>query len=233
MYARKKTALLTSLFLTAALFLTQAAMANGISLGGTRIVYPEGSKQTSLSVRNTSDSSHYLVQTWVENEAGNKSSDFVVTPPLYTSGPRDENILRIMYAGKPLPKDRETLYYFNAKSIPSVDKEKMQNSNMLILAAVTRIKMFVRPSGLTPTPVKAPEMLKFTRAGNKVKIENPTPYYLTLVQVKAGNTPLQGVMVAPRSTELLDLPAGSGQTLTFSTMNDYGVPVEGSTVTLK
>ncbi|MEW6484582.1 MAG: fimbria/pilus periplasmic chaperone [Pseudomonadota bacterium] len=62
----------------------------------------------------------------MEDAEGKKTTDFIVTPPLYVSGPLNENILRVMYTGEPLPQDKETLYYFNAKAIPSVDKEKME-----------------------------------------------------------------------------------------------------------
>ncbi|WP_312041424.1 fimbria/pilus periplasmic chaperone [Pantoea eucalypti] len=61
------------------------------------------------------------------------------------------------------------------KAIPSVDKKKMEGKNMLMLAAVTRIKLFLRPAELTPAIEKAPAELKFHRAGGQVRIENTTP----------------------------------------------------------
>lgn len=62
------------------------ANAGGIMLGGTRIIYPANQKQLPLSVRNTSEQSSFLVQSWVEQSDEKKSQDFVVTPPLYVSG---------------------------------------------------------------------------------------------------------------------------------------------------
>ncbi|MRE42098.1 fimbria/pilus periplasmic chaperone, partial [Klebsiella quasipneumoniae] len=34
---------------------------------------------------------------------------FIITPPLFVLNPANENLLRIMYIGAPLAKDRETL----------------------------------------------------------------------------------------------------------------------------
>lgn len=198
------------------------ATAGGIMLGGTRIIYPAGQKQVTMSIRNTSDQDAFLVQSWVEQPDEKKSQDFVVTPPLYVSGPGNENTLRVMYVGAPAVTDRETLYYFNAKAIPSMDKKKMEGKNMLMLAAVTRIKMFVRPAGLTPAVDKAPAELTFHRTGNQLRIDNPTPYYLTVVELKAGGAKLPDTMVSPRSSTTRALSSSSAGVVTYRTINDYG-----------
>ncbi len=191
-------------------------------LGGTRVVYPADQKQVAIYVRNTSEQSSFLVQSWVEQSDEKKSQDFVVTPPLYVSGPGNENTLRLMYVGAPAATDRETLYYFNTKAIPSVDKKKMEGKNMLMLAAVTRIKLFLRPAGLMPAADKAPAELTFHRAGGQVRIDNPTPYYLTLVELKAGSNKLPDTMVSPRSSAKLALPSSYSGAVTYRTINDYG-----------
>ncbi|MEP9266184.1 fimbria/pilus periplasmic chaperone [Enterobacter asburiae] len=198
------------------------AMADGIVLAGTRIIYPAESKQVMQSIRNTSSKSSYLVQTWIESSDGKKTSDFIVTPPLYVSNPKDENTLRVMYTGKPLPKDRESLYFFNAKSVPSVDKKSIEGKNVLLLAAVTRVKLFVRPEGLKPASKDAPSLLGFSRSQDRMLIKNPTPYYITLVNIKSGNTALKDTMVAPMSEASVTLPRGSGSLITYNTINDHG-----------
>lgn len=196
--------------------------AGGITLGGTRIIYPAGQKQSTMSVRNTSDQASFLVQSWVEDADGNKSQDFIVTPPLYVSGPGNENTLRMMYAGKPVRTDQETIYFFNTKSIPSIDKKNIDGKNILMVAAVTRIKLFVRPEGLKPTIDKAPAELIFHRKGNDVSIENPTPYHITLVQIRVGPHKLPDIMVGPKNNISLSMPAGAGKDIAFRTINDFG-----------
>lgn len=214
---------LYAIAVSAACLAPALASAGGIALGGTRIVYPANTKQLSMSVRNSSDESNFLVQSWVEKEDGTKSQDFVVTPPLYVSGPGNENTLRIMYVGQPARTDQETLYYFNTKAIPSMDKDKMAGKNILMVAAVTRIKMFLRPDNLTPTVDKAPAELTFYQHGGQMRIDNPTPYYLTLAEIKVGDKALPDTMVSPHG--MVEIPyakASSAHTITYRTINDFG-----------
>lgn len=199
-----------------------AQTSGGITLNSTRIIYPQGAKQLTVPVRNTSGQNVFLVQAWVEDAGGNKTGDFIVTPPLFTSNPGNENTLRVMYSGSELPRDRESLYYFSAKGIPSVDKKAIEGKNSLILATVTRIKLFVRPEGLRMSPAKAPEEIRFKKEGDRLRVINPTPYYITLTDIQAGNQKLENTMVSPTGEVTLVLPPGSGSEITFSTINDYG-----------
>lgn len=222
MFTSLRNTLVSSLMIVTCLAPVCASAAGGIILGGTRIIYPQGAKQTTVSVQNSSTTSNFLIQSWAENSDGKKSSDFLITPPLYVSGPGNENILRLMYTGKALPGDRETLYYFNAKAIPSLDKNKTAGRNMLVMAGTTRIKLFMRPEGLKMSSNEAPSHLKFHRSNDRLKIDNPTPYYLTLVHIKSGNQTLQDIMVAPGKSESIPLPAAAKSSISFSTINDFG-----------
>lgn len=204
------------------LALPLASLAGGISLSSTRIIYPLGSQQTAFSVYNTSEKATYLVQSWVEDHQGNKTEDFVVTPPLYTSGPRHENKLRVIHTGKELEPDRETLYYFNSKAIPAINKKEIEGKNSLIFAATTKIKMFVRPPGLKIKSSEAPSELTFKKESKQLSIKNPTPYYMTLTDIVIDGNKLRDVMIAPFSSELITNPSINGTTVQFSTINDYG-----------
>lgn len=214
--------LLTSLLLVSSCFASSFASAGGMALGATRVIYPAGQKQVTLSVHNTSEQASFLVQSWVENASGKKSGDFIVTPPLYVSGPNNENTIRIMYVGQPAKQDQETLYYFDSKSIPSMDKKKMEGKNVLLLAAITRIKLFLRPANLTPSVEKAPAELTFHRQGKEIRIDNPTPYYITLAKITLSGQKLPDIMVSPKDHAALPIPAGAGNTLSYQTINDYG-----------
>lgn len=219
-FALKKT--LTPLLAVMVLLSSTQAFAGGIVLGGTRVIYPANQKQVSLSVRNTSEQQRFMVQSWAEDASGKKTDDFIVTPPLYVSNPGQENTLRLMYTGKSLPSDRETLYYLNSKAIPALDKNKLEGRNVLMLSTSTRIKMFIRPQGLTPEVSKAPDMLTFRRNGQQLAIGNPTPYYITLVKVKAGENNLDNVMIAPKSSSSIRLPSAKTTSISFQTVNDFG-----------
>lgn len=203
--------------------LPASVSAGGITLGTSRVIYPADAQQATLSVANNSDASTYLIQSWVEKADGTKTSDFIVTPPLYTSAPGNENMLRVISGGAMQAQGRETLYYVNVKAIPSVDKKAAAKEGAsLVVAMSMQIKMFVRPSGLKPSRENAADALEFTRKGEQLAIHNPTPYYLTLTDMKAGARPLEGVMVPPQGTEVIRLPAGGGNIVTGKSINDYG-----------
>ncbi|EFB71140.1 Chaperone protein focC precursor [Providencia rustigianii] len=204
--------------------LSSFCFAGGITLDSTRIIYPQESKQITTSIRNTSDKSAFLIQTWIEDANGNKINDFISTPPLFTSAPRNENHIRLVYAGEKLPTDKESLFYFNVKAIPSIDRNELADKNALILAAVTRVKLFARPKGLKITSKEAVDLIRFSKIDNKkIKISNPSPYYMTLTDLRSGNHELPSTMIAPFSHIDVNAPAGfDASKLTFSSINDFG-----------
>jgi P pilus assembly chaperone PapD len=195
--------------------------AGGIALGATRVIYPMGEKQVSLPITNSSESMVFLVQSWVANANGAKSADFVLTPPLFVMHPKKENTLRIMYVGPELPRDRESVFYLNSKAIPSVDKNKMKG-NSLQIATQSVIKLFVRPKNLPSASVNAPKTLKCSISNNKVKITNPSPYFVSLVSFYIGKSILPNSMVPPKDSISINVPNGSTGDVTFQSMNDYG-----------
>ena len=209
-----------------------SVFASGISLGATRVVYSVDASQSAFSVNNESDVSTYLIQSWVEDANGRKTDDFIVTPPLYNSAPGNENMLRIISSGASHPQNKESLYYLNIKAIPSVDKKSRENQQgfNLIVATQMQVKLFVRPVGLNLPREQAANKLEFTRKGSQLNIHNPTPYYLTLIDMKAGATPLQDVMVPPLENVSLPLPAGSGGAVIWHAIGDHGEQDKGQQV---
>lgn len=219
----------------AAFFLISSAVnaEGGISLGATRVIYPAEAKQTSLAVNNSDNNSRFLINSWIEDEQGQKVKTFAVTPPLFVSEPNSENTLRIIYVGPPLPGDRESLFWLNVKAIPSVEKESLAGKNVLHLAILSRIKLFVRPSTLTDPVQEAPEALSFALEGNTLKIANASSYYLSLVNMHINQRKVNNVMVAPKKSTQVALPPDARGDLTFQTVNDYGAVTPVRTVSLR
>lgn len=89
----------------------------------------ESDKGEALKLTNQSKKLPYLAQTWIEDTKGNKSRDFIVTvPPMVRLNPNEQIQIRMITKEKiaQLPKDRETLFYFNVREIPpKTDKKKM------------------------------------------------------------------------------------------------------------
>ena len=103
----------------------------------------------------------------------------------------------------------------------------------IYLAILSRIKLFVRPNNLPQIPEDAPGMLTFSRSGNHLKINNPSAYYVTLVNLNVGKTKVDNVMVAPKSDAQVLLPTGVQGNVTFQTVNDYGAVTPAKTVSVR
>lgn len=200
-----------------------------IALDRTRVVFNGGEKSTSLTISNENKQLPYLAQGWVEDAQGNKiTTPLTVLPPLQRLEPGAKSQIKVqaLPAANLLVQDRETLFYFNLREIPP----KSEKPNTLQLALQTRIKLFYRPKVLSNTEGAAPwqEQLTLTRQGDKYQVNNPTPYYITIVDAssKPGSASAKGfepVMVAPKGKEMLNVGVaalGNAPVLTY--VNDYG-----------
>lgn len=209
-----RTAALTGLLAT--LFVTAAHA--GVVIGGTRVVYDGGKKESSLSVSNP-DNVPYLIQSWIEPQNdGAEKAPFIITPPLYRLDHGQQNVMRIVRAGN-LPDNKESMYWLNIKSIPSSPKK----DNTLQIAVKTRIKLIYRPEGLKD---KSPEdlagQLKWSRVGNSVQVTNPTSYYMNFNEIKVGGKVLPDVTyVAPGTSATFNAADNNGP-ITFRLITDYG-----------
>lgn len=205
-------------------FLAGSGIAHaGVIVGGTRVIYDGGKKEASISLENP-DSKPYLIQSWVENEAGQSDkSSFIVTPPLFRLDGNQKNTLRIMQTAPRLAADRETLYWLNIKSIPAADPSRSENT--LQLAINTRIKLIYRPPALkNSSPEKASSGLRWTRQGQTLAVNNPTPYYINFQSVSVNGRTLEKVTyVAPHATALFTLPPDArGNQIEWKVISDYG-----------
>lgn len=199
----------------------QASLADsgGVGLGTTRLVYHANEKQTSLDVRNTHTSSPFLIQTWLDNDAGVKTQDFIVVPPLSVLRPKSENTLRIIFTGKGLPDDRETLYWLTVKAIP---QSSDQGENTLQLAAASRIKVFYRPAGIVEKHDEAYKKISPSLNGSELTLKNPTPYYLTLIVLRVDNKEIKSFMLPPEGAVTVPGKFSGAKNITYQTINDYG-----------
>lgn len=191
----------------------------GISLGATRLVYMLDSKQATMPVINVSQDKRFLINSWVDDEKLKKVESMLVTPPMFVSEAKGENALRIMNINTALPQDRESIYYLNVQAIPSVQSKDVENKNILQLAILTRIKIFMRPSKLAVRVEDAPNMITATQVNQKLYLKNPSPYYVTLVNIKIDGKEVDNVMLPPFSNIE---QKQNGQSISYQTINDYG-----------
>ncbi|HAS1784842.1 TPA: molecular chaperone [Enterobacter cloacae] len=192
----------------------------GVIIGGTRVVYDENKKESSVSVTNP-DSSPYLIQSWVESQNGSaEKTPFIITPPLYRLDKGQQNVERIVLAGS-VAQDKESLYWLNIKSIPAASRK----NNALQIAVKTRIKLIYRPAALKGViPDELADNLTWRRSGSQIQVINPTKVVMNFNEISVNGKKLEDVTyVLPGASARFDLPKGiTGETVTFKIINDYG-----------
>ncbi|MGL4429833.1 MAG: fimbria/pilus periplasmic chaperone [Silvania sp.] len=219
----------TVLGVVALALLAQQAHA-AIALDRTRVVFDGGKSSMSVPITNQNKSLPYLAQSWIEDASGHKlDAPVTALPPLQRVEPGAKGQVKIQSTGNmaSLPQDRESLFYFNVREIPP----KSNKPNTLQLALQTRVKMFYRPEALAlgqGQENEAGKKLTLTRQGEGFELNNPTPYYVTIVEAKASAkgenvSGFKPVMVEPKGKIALGGSAsalGGHPMLTF--INDFG-----------
>lgn len=212
---------IASVLIATTLFSTSAsALSGGVGLGTTRMVYSSAVTQAALDVRNTNKDAPFLIQSWIEDEKGNRSNDFVITPPLYVLKAATESVIKLMFNGKALPQDRETLYWLTVKAIPNQDKKSSVNT--LQFASANRIKIFYRPSGLNENANDVWKRLRGELHQGKITLINPTPYYLTTINLNVDGRVVKPAMIPPKASVTLPEKFENASKFSYQTINDYG-----------
>ncbi len=229
MLTMKKTVFAAALALTGVVTTQQAFAA--IALDRTRVVYNGEEKSISLNISNENKNLPYLAQAWIEDAQGNKiTGPLTVLPPVQRveAGAKSQVKVQASAATATLPQDKETLFYFNLREIPP----RSNKPNTLQIALQTRIKLFYRPAAIALDKTQAAEgdwveKVTLTRQGDKFVVNNPTPYFLTIVEgapsVKGNPVAFEPVMVSPKGSATIAASAaafGSSPVLTY--VNDYG-----------
>ncbi|MDI7659857.1 fimbria/pilus periplasmic chaperone [Cronobacter universalis] len=209
---------------------TQQAFA-AIALDRTRVVYNGDEKSVSLNISNENKNLPYLAQAWIEDAQGNKiNSPLNVLPPVQRleAGAKSQVKVQASPALAALPQDRESLFYFNLREIPP----RSNKPNTLQIALQTRIKLFYRPAAIALDKTQAAngdwvKKVTLTRQGDKYMVNNPTPYFLTIVEgaasAKGKLVGFEPVMIAPKGSAVIEASAaalGNNPVLTY--VNDYG-----------
>ncbi|BBJ84963.1 fimbrial chaperone protein [Raoultella ornithinolytica] len=206
--------------IAAAFLLLAAAAQAGIIMGGTRVIYQEGKREASISVSNADPHSPYLVQSWVENYVEKEQGPvpFIVTPPLFRLDPDQENVLRINFIGADLPRDRESVYWLNVKSIAPTQKWDV---NKLQVNIKSKFKIFYRPNSLAGDPMKAWQQLTFKVEGNRLVAHNPTPYFVSFFSLSVGGKEIdEPGMIGPLTRK--EWPVNGAGTIRWRAINDFG-----------
>lgn len=204
----------------------------GVVVGGTRVVYEGAKKEASISVTNPEKTTPYLIQSWIEDTSSGsiRKAPFIMTPPLFRLDPGQENVLRIIRTGGTFAENQESVFWVNIKSIPASAKS---DENQLQISVKTRIKLFFRPAGLSGSASEAYKALQFSRSGNQLKVNNPTPYHVSFYRVSVGKDEIESAgMVAPKSSMNWTIPTGANGAVSWQAINDFGGITEAANASL-
>lgn len=199
---------------------------SAIVVDRTRVIVENNNVVTAVNIRNKNDTFPFLAQSWIEDEKGEKITKyFTVIPPIQRVEPNSKSIVRIQRLSDylELPQDRETLFFFNIREIPP----KSEKINVLQIALQSKLKMFYRPKSISQQDAVQPfKELKVSFKNKGIYLNNPTPYYLSMVTLAGDNKPLNdidSVNIAPFSD--ISLPLKTGTTfnkLSIVFVDDYG-----------
>ncbi|MEG6258803.1 fimbria/pilus periplasmic chaperone [Enterobacter bugandensis] len=219
------------LILAGATFMSAApALQASVSLDRTRIIFREPDKAVSVSVKNPSTQQPFLAQSWLggDTDSEKKSQPLVAVPPVQRLEPDSSSIvtLKPTALAASLPKDRESVLYFNLRGIPP----KSSTPNTLQLAMQTRVKVFYRPAALAKLEKEGAWQKKviLTRRGNILVARNPSPFNVVIIRARtAGGKDVMSdypaVTLPPMSS--VSLPAKATQYGTapvFTYLDDFG-----------
>lgn len=212
--------------------LTSNNVLASISLERSRIIFYQGDKSQSVTAVNTS-AKPYLLQSLVFDglkESNEESDCFSVIPPIVVLKDNSRNVLKIIPKNlKSLPNDKESLFYLMVNFIPGVDKKDSIEENngistKLNLSTKIVIKLFYRPNGIEGNINDYTNKLTAKQQNNKIIIKNPSPFYMTLININIDGTPYssdRAPMVSPFSTVELEY-AKKASEIELSIINDFG-----------
>ncbi|HAY2752608.1 TPA: molecular chaperone [Escherichia coli] len=199
----------------------------GVTLGSTRVIYKSTDEMSVVKATNFSEKNYWLLRSWVSNYFDDQKNEcFIVTPPLHRIEPNDEIQLQIKaIREEKIPDDRESLFRLNVLAIPpktflSTDGKEIKGH--LQFAINSRIKLIYRPARIGE-PYDIPKKLYVHKFNDLVTIKNPTPFFVTLVNISIdGKTIHRDIDEVIKPYSEINIDARNPKWIEFSTVNDKG-----------
>ncbi|STI77847.1 chaperone protein EcpD [Escherichia coli] len=140
---------------TALCFVTCMAFSSSsiadIVISGTRVIYKSDQKSVNVRLENKGNNP-LLVQSWLDTgddnaEPGSITVPFTATPPVSRIDAKRGQTIKLMYtASTSLPKDRESVFWFNVLEVPpKPDAEKVANPKSAATGISHTYKTFLSP----------------------------------------------------------------------------------------
>ncbi len=226
---------ITLLLLSCGVISNVAFAENGLKLPQTRVIFNGDAKNASASIKNTG-SSVYLVKAKIQNSPTElmqkETPPFIVIPPLFRLEPHSQQTVLIGRQGtESLPVDRESVFYLSFLAIPSSTKNSSQDEATMnarvAIGLETLIKVFYRPAKLDISIEDSSKELIALASLDKITLKNPTPYFQSLASLAVNGQPVDlstaDIMIDPYASRTYSVQGiTQSQTVTWSTINDYG-----------
>ena len=212
-----------------------------VVMNGTRVIYPAAAREKALQLTNH-DAYPNLVQIWVDkgdpaSTPQTADAPFIASPQIFRMNPKAGQMVRLVYTGKDLPQDRESVFFINFMQMPALKASDME-ANKLMLTVSSRMKVFYRPQSIAGNPQDIATNMTFTLQGSgshmSLSAENNSGYHAIvreanlLVNGKLVNV-VKAVMIAPFSKTQWPVAASAANNgrdqLRLTLVNDYGADV--------
>ncbi len=146
----KKT--ISALFIST--LLTSAPAFADIIISGTRIIYNSDKKDVNVRLENKGNRP-LLIQNWLDTGDDNADPSqikvpFTATPPVSRVEPKRGQTVKVMFTGATdLPKDRESVYWFNVLEVPPQAKRCSDRQKLITTGFPHPHQTLLSPERLT------------------------------------------------------------------------------------
>ena len=213
----------------------------GMLVDKTRVIFHAGEVTQGMSIMNV-NSYPSFVQLWVDtgdinNFQQSEESPFLLIPPIFNLRASEIKSVKVIYNGKSLPADRESLFWINIYEVPAM-KETFTKEQFLLMSMKTQMKLIYRPASLNGDVNRAGESVSCSIQhvpSMLLSCRNNTGYFLSYnnIHVISGSTLYKAttdldLMIKPFSENrfaltALPIPAtGKTDRIDFSLINDKG-----------
>ncbi|WP_272690398.1 fimbrial biogenesis chaperone [Providencia sp. PROV152] len=199
--------MLQKIIIIISIFFVSPLFADGISLNQSRVIFSAQDNSQIVQLKNDTDGALLVQATVLDAVDGKQIDNFIVVPPLFRSEPRSEYSMRVRKNNVlQLPKDKESIFFLKMRAIPPIDKKNENESNMsVVFVTAIVIKVYYRPEGISAPKISDYRKVVIEKANNKWQLNNPTPYYMTIVDFSLNGKKIQEkIMIPPFNTYGLD-----------------------------
>ncbi|HEJ9411514.1 TPA: molecular chaperone [Proteus mirabilis] len=155
-----------------------------IQINKDRFFYKEQDKEILFDIKNKSEKESYIIQSWVShyNKEDNSEAPFIISPSLIKLAPDENFTLKIIKTDDIKETNKESVYRVNIKLVPIIDDE-MADKNMILISLNSIYNLFYTPKSIINKNHNK-DINFFINNENFIKINNPTPYFITIAEAK-------------------------------------------------